>query len=104
MFAICLESSHARGMGHLFRMRNLAHELRLRRLPFIFLINNHTAALELLRQDNFPFEVVDLEQAEHWAPDAIRRLRARLWTNDRLDTGLDAGAGGQGYGYTIGHI
>jgi spore coat polysaccharide biosynthesis predicted glycosyltransferase SpsG len=88
MFAICLESSHARGMGHLFRMRNLAHRLHSRRLPFVFLINNHAPALKLLHQDNLPFEVADLAQAQHWAPDAIRRLGARLWANDRHDTDL----------------
>jgi spore coat polysaccharide biosynthesis predicted glycosyltransferase SpsG len=88
MFAICLESSHVRGMGHLFRMRNLAHQLRSRLLPFVILTNNHAPALELLRRDNLPFEVVDLTQARHWVPHAIRRLGARLWVNDRLNTDL----------------
>lgn len=88
MFAICLESSHARGMGHLFRMRHLAQELRARKLPFVFLVNDHEPSLQLLRQDDLPFETVDLDHVEHWAQAAIRRTQARVWINDRLDTNL----------------
>jgi len=88
MFAICVESSHARGMGHLFRMRNLAHLLRARHLPFILLINDHAPALAVLRSEQLPFEVVDLGQAAQWAPDVIRRHQPRVWLNDRLDTDL----------------
>ena len=88
MFAICLESSHARGMGHLFRMRHLARELRSRNLPFVFFVNDHGPSLQLLQQDELPFEIVDLEHVEHWAQSAIWRTGARLWINDRLDTNL----------------
>jgi spore coat polysaccharide biosynthesis predicted glycosyltransferase SpsG len=88
VFAICLESSHARGMGHLFRMRNLALLLRARQIPFVLLINEHPPALELLRREGLPFEVMDLTRVAHWAPDAIRRHRVRTWVNDRLDTEL----------------
>ncbi len=88
MFAICLESSHARGMGHLFRMRHLARELRSRGQPFVFFVNHHEPSLELLKQDELTFETVDLNHVEQWAPAAIQRIRARLWINDRLDTNL----------------
>ena len=88
MFAICLESSHARGMGHLFRMRHLARELRSRNLPFNFFVNDHGPSLQLLQQDELPFKIVDLEHVEHWAQAAIRQTKARLWINDRLDTSL----------------
>ena len=88
MFAICLESSHARGMGHLFRMRHLARELRSRGLPLVFFVNDHKPSLELLRQDELTFEIADLNHAEQWAPAAIQRTQARLWINDRLDTNL----------------
>src|SRR3954451_2046035 len=86
MFAICLESSHARGMGHLFRMRNLAQLLRAREIPFILLINDHAPALELLRRDELPFEIVDLDSVGQSAADVIQRHRATLWVNDRLNT------------------
>src|SRR5579863_6524078 len=88
MFAICVESSHARGMGHLFRMRHLARELRFRNLPFLFFVNDHEPSLQLLRQDELPFEIFDLEHVEYWAKAAIGRTRALLWINDRLDTDL----------------
>lgn len=88
MLAICVESSHARGMGHLFRMRNLAHLLRARSIPFILLINDHAPALAVLRADGLPFEVIDLATAAQWAPDVIARHQPRIWLNDRLDTDL----------------
>jgi spore coat polysaccharide biosynthesis predicted glycosyltransferase SpsG len=88
MFAICVESSHARGMGHLFRMRHLARELRSRGLPLVFFVNDHKPSLELLRHDGLTFEIVDLDHLDQWAPAAIQRTQARLWINDRLDTNL----------------
>lgn len=75
-------------MGHLFRMRNLARLLRAREMPFILLINDHAPALELLRRDQLSFEIVDLDHVARWAADAIRRHRATLWVNDRLNTDL----------------
>jgi spore coat polysaccharide biosynthesis predicted glycosyltransferase SpsG len=75
-------------MGHLFRMRNLAHLLRARQLPFVLLINDHAPALEVLRREQLPFEVVDPAQAAQWASEAIRRHAPRVWLNDRLDTDL----------------
>jgi spore coat polysaccharide biosynthesis predicted glycosyltransferase SpsG len=75
-------------MGHLFRMRHLARELRSRGLPFVFFVNDHEPSLELLRQDQLPFEIVDLSGVEQWAQAAIRQTQTRLWINDRLDTDL----------------
>ena len=75
-------------MGHLFRMRHLAQELRSRNLPFVFFVNDHAPSLQLLRQDQLPFETVDLNHVEQWAQAAIQRTKARLWINDRLDTSL----------------
>lgn len=75
-------------MGHLFRMRHLARELRARALPFVFLVNDHEPSLELLRQDQLPYETVDINHVEQWAQAAIRRTQARAWINDRLDTNL----------------
>lgn len=75
-------------MGHLFRMFHLARELRSRDLPFVFFVNDHKPSLQLLRQDQLPFETVDLNHVEQWAQAAIRRTQARLWINDRLNTNL----------------
>ncbi|WP_298258723.1 glycosyl transferase [Bradyrhizobium sp.] len=75
-------------MGHLFRMRHLARELRSRDLPFVFFVNDHAPSLQLLQQDQLPFETVDLNHVEQWAQAAIRRTQARLWINDRLNTSL----------------
>jgi len=86
MFAICLESSHRRGMGHLFRMLNLARHMRAQQAPFVILVNDHPPALSILRAAQLPFEVVDLEKTAIWAADAIQRHGVKVWINDRLDT------------------
>ncbi|MDB5807751.1 MAG: putative glycosyltransferase [Betaproteobacteria bacterium] len=72
----------------MFRMRNLAQHLRERGLPFILLVNDHAPALDVLRQEQLPFEVVELARAAQWVPDVVRRHAPRLWLNDRLDTDL----------------
>ena len=53
-------------------MRNLALLLRARQIPFVLLINEHPPALELLRREGLPFEVIDLTLIANWAPDVIR--------------------------------
>jgi len=75
-------------MGHLFRMRHFARELRSRGVPFLFFVNDHKPSLELLKKHDLTFEIVDLNHVEQWAPAAIRRTQARVWINDRLDTDL----------------
>ena len=53
MFGICVEASHQRGMGHLFRMLNLCQGLSIRNLPFRIFINKNKAAQKILDQHNF---------------------------------------------------
>ncbi len=86
MLALCIQSSHARGMGHLFRAMNLADGLRERGLQSIFLLNDHAPALELLSRRGYPYEVVPLDDHSSWEGDVIERRRLRLWINDRLNT------------------
>ena len=86
MLALCIESSHARGMGHLFRALNLADGLRERGLQPIFLLNAHTPAQDLLAKRGYAHEVVPLGDHNGWEGDVIERHGVRLWINDRLNT------------------
>ena len=87
MFAICLESSHARGMGHLFRSLNLAHELERRGQAVTLLVNDDAASLRvLLEQERAPL-VVDLHDLSGgWESSLVSRHGFSVWINDRLDT------------------
>jgi len=88
MFAICVESSHAKGMGHLFRMLNFANYLNKKKEKYIFVINNNKKTKEILSSKNIPFEVVNLEDyISNWESNIIDKYDIKYWINDRLDTG-----------------
>lgn len=87
MIAICVESSHARGMGHLFRMSYLADEMHKRSWDFTFVINQDKAALEILASRNFPAVVVDYN-TQNWLSDFLETRKIELWIDDRLQTDL----------------
>ncbi len=87
MFAICIESSHARGMGHLFRMLTLADALKRRELSFRFLLNSHAPSEEKLAAKGIPYDLVDLtNRTSGWETQAIATYGISVWINDRLDT------------------
>ena len=87
MFAICLESSHARGMGHLFRVLNLAQELEHRGHSVTLLVNEDEVALRMLNEHGYTPIVVNLhDYSSEWESELIERHGFSVWINDRLDT------------------
>lgn len=87
MYAICVESSHKRGMGHLFRSIVLAGFLSEQDVPFTILINRDETSCSILSSRQIPFVVVDNYDANNdWETGIIRELGISLWINDRLDT------------------
>ena len=87
MFVFCIESSHARGMGHLYRSLTLADALSRRGGDVRFLVNDHAPSLEILARRGFASETVDLAtDAGGWEAETVQRLQASVWINDRLDT------------------
>jgi len=87
MFALCIESSHARGMGHFYRALNLADGLAKAGLSYTVFLNEHTPSLQILDERGVPHRVVDLEDfTGSWEASLIRQDGITLWVNDRLDT------------------
>jgi spore coat polysaccharide biosynthesis predicted glycosyltransferase SpsG len=87
MFVFCIESSHARGMGHLFRSLTLADALLSMGERVHFLINAHEPSLQLLKSRGHTLDIVDLApEAGGWEKELVHQLRPSLWINDRLDT------------------
>ncbi len=87
MLGICVEASHQRGMGHLFRVLNLCETLIERSLPFRIFVNPQEASKALLTQRNLPFDQVDLALQQHgWQQEMIHKHGIRLWIDDRLNT------------------
>ena len=89
MLALCIESSHTRGMGHLYRSLILADHLRARGHNITYLINNHPPSLAILQQRGYTPIAVDLPDTQsHWEMDIIKQHHIKLWINDRLDTSI----------------
>ncbi len=87
MFALCIESSHARGMGHFYRALNLADGLAKAGLAYTFYQNDHAPSTQILVERGAPHRVVNLEDfAGNWEASLIQQDGITLWLNDRLDT------------------
>lgn len=87
MFAICVEASHSKGMGHLFRMLNFAKYLEQKKKNFIFLINNNEKIKEILISNAYPYEIVDLDDlSSDWESTLVKKYNFTYWINDRLST------------------
>jgi len=87
MFALCIESSHTRGMGHFYRALNLADGLRQTGLGCKFYLNDHQPSLKILNDRGYAHEIVNLEDLRNdWEGVAIDRSGIKCWVNDRLAT------------------
>lgn len=87
MFAICIEASHQRGMGHFYRALNLIAYLDEQHESYIVLINDHAKSKAILEQKNIPFEIVTLDDfTTKWEVRLIAQYGIDVWINDRLDT------------------
>ena len=87
MFALCIKSSHARGMGHLFRALTLGQALVAKGHAIRFLVNEDPVAISVLAERGVAAEPVNLlDWTSGWETELIARLGIRVWVNDRLDT------------------
>lgn len=89
MFALCIESSHARGMGHFYRALNLADGLTKAGLSYMFYLNDHAPSRQILADRGVQHRIVNLEDLTgSWEASLIKQDSITLWVNDRLDTDL----------------
>ncbi|MEO8389151.1 hypothetical protein [Polaromonas sp.] len=87
MFAICIESSHARGLGHLFRALNLADALDERGHAVRFLMNDHAVSAGILKARGYtPLTVELANTTSGWEAVLSAEHRFSMWIDDRLDT------------------
>ena len=89
MFALCIESSHQKGMGHLFRALNFIDCLNSKNEPSVVFINNDKTACDILKSRGIRFETVDLLNYENdWETGLVQKYGIDVWLNDRLDTNI----------------
>jgi spore coat polysaccharide biosynthesis predicted glycosyltransferase SpsG len=89
MLAIAIESSHQRGMGHLYRMMNFFKKLDDENKNYIVFINNDNVACNILKMNKIQYRTVSYEDCDsNWETDLIKQYDIDIWVNDRLDTCL----------------
>lgn len=85
----CVEGSHQRGMGHVYRSLRVASVLRKDGLPCLFVCNDHKGALHVLREAGFPLLLAPVGKVDgQWETAVLREHKPRVWWNDRMETGL----------------
>lgn len=90
MIAISIESSHSKGMGHLFRMLNFSEYLKDKNEDFIFLINDNEKTKNILTEKKINFEVVNLSDfTSNWESLLVDKYQIKYWINDRLETDIN---------------
>jgi spore coat polysaccharide biosynthesis predicted glycosyltransferase SpsG len=89
MFLFCVESSHAKGMGHLFRVINLHRMLRERgQESSVVLLGEDAASQTWLASEGVAHRVVEEIEGLAWEAPLISERGAKVWINDRLNTGI----------------
>ena len=87
MYALCLESSNIRGMGHLFRGLNFYRFLKQKREDVIVFINNDRYAIRILEQERIFYEVINYEDIQsNWESKLIDKYKIHVWLNDKYQT------------------
>ena len=87
MFAICVESSHCKGMCHLYRMLNFSTYIVKKNKSFLFVINDNNKTKKILSGKKLKYEVVDLNDcSSDWETKIINKYSIKYWINDRLET------------------
>lgn len=90
MISLCIESSHKRGMGHLFRALNFIRVLNQYNEPYIVFINDDDAAASVLTSNAVNYEIVDFSDViSNWELDKIRKHNIDIWLNDRFESSYE---------------
>lgn len=89
MYAICVECSHQRGMGNLFRTRNIMKWFDEHNIKYILLINNDERSIMYLEAQSIPYHIVDIwDYQTNWEKDIIEQYDIHTWIDDRMNTDI----------------
>lgn len=86
-FALCIEASHKKGLGHLFRMFNFIEHLKEQAHEYFVFINDDERVASLLNEKGIEFKTVELNDfSSDWETTLIKQHKIDIWLNDRLNT------------------
>ena len=87
MIGFCIEASHTRGLGHLFKTLNFIAHLYSEDEQFMLMVNDNPKAVKILQQKKVEHVTVNLSDTQSdWETQQIKRFGITIWVNDRLDT------------------
>lgn len=88
MLGICIEASHSRGMGHLFRTLNFIHYLKqyAPKERYIVVVNEDREAEDILKRSEINYIAMDTSADNNWEAKVIKDYGITHILNDRLDT------------------
>ncbi len=87
MIGFCIEASHRRGLGHLYKTLNFVEYLAERGERSIVMVNDDQRAIDMLKQRSIKHVAVNLDDMRtNWETTLISNHGITVWINDRLDT------------------
>jgi spore coat polysaccharide biosynthesis predicted glycosyltransferase SpsG len=89
MLGICIEASHERGLGHLYRTLNFVEYLDGLKERYIVIVNDDPVSTSILEQKGITSVKVNLcDTQSDWETSIIKKYGITIWINDRLDTDI----------------
>ncbi|HBV84731.1 MAG TPA: hypothetical protein DEB74_18410 [Lachnospiraceae bacterium] len=90
MIAICIESSHKRGMGHFFRALNLLDYLEKVNEKIVIVINKDRVSNQILDENHIMYETVDYSDViSNWENKIIQKYQIKIWILDKYETTIE---------------
>ena len=90
LYAFCIESSHERGMGHLFRSLCLAKELLKLKIKVLFFLNQHKPSVDYLQKEGIDYHIIkSFDKLSCFLEEYLKKYRIDVWINDRLNTKIN---------------
>jgi spore coat polysaccharide biosynthesis predicted glycosyltransferase SpsG len=89
VIGFCIEASHERGLGHLYKTLNFVEYLDGLNERYIVMVNDDPTSTSILKQRGIPYVTVNLSDTQtDWETRIIRQYGITFWINDRLDTDI----------------
>lgn len=89
MIGFCIEASHQRGLGHLFKTLNFAEYLDSLAERYIVMVNHDPTSSSILKKNGVHYVTVNLNDTRsNWEAAMIKQYGITVWINDRLDTDI----------------
>ena len=87
MIGFCIEASHERGLGHLFKTLNFVEYLDGLNERCVVILNDDPISTSILKQQGVTYVTVNLRDTQSdWETTIIKQYGITTWINDRLDT------------------